>query len=116
MSEDNKKQLQVYKFTLNTGKVIYLREPEIGDTEHATKIAGKEAGPENAAHLAVLFQREMTKLLLVQIDDKKLSLQEKQQINSLFTFREYKQVTAAVKKVADDEEGNFDLTPELTTL
>jgi hypothetical protein len=115
---DSKKneKVQVAKFTLGTGKVIYLRDPEIGDTEHATKIAGKEAGPENEAHLSVLFQKEMIKLLLVQVDKKKLTLQEKQDLKKLFTFKEYGQVSKAIKMMVDDGEGNLDLTPEHTTL
>lgn len=114
MSEE---KLQVSKFTLSTNKVIYLREPQIGDTEYAMKIAGKQAGPENQGYLSVLFQKEMVKLLLVQVDDKKLGLTEKQQLKSLFTFKEWTQVQKAVQAMVDDgDSGNFELTPEITTL
>lgn len=116
MSDESKKNIPVCKFTLSTGKTIYLREPEIGDTEHATRIAGSEAGPENQAYLMVLFQKEMIKLLLVQVDNKKLTLQEKQQIKNIFNFKEYAQVCKAVKHLTDDIEGNLELTPEHTTL
>ena len=112
---DEKKQLQVTKFTLNTKKVVYFREPEIGDSEHAMRIAGKDAGPENQGLLSVLFQKEMTKLLLVKVDDKTLSLTEKQNLKALFTFREWSQVQKAVQAVVGDE-GNLELTPEITTL
>lgn len=116
MSEQTEeRKVQVSKFTLGSGKIIYIREPEIGDTEHAMKIAGKEAGPENEAYLSVLFQKEMVKLLLVQVDEKKLGLADKQQLKKIFTFREYTQVNKAVQAVVGDE-GNFDLTPEHTTL
>ena len=106
MSEEmaEKKEIQVSKFTLSTGKIVYIREPEIGDTEHAMKIAGKEAGPENEAYLSVLFQKEMVKVLLVQVDAKKLTLADKQQIKTLFTFREYTQVNKAVQAIDRDWE------------
>ena len=114
--EQEKKGLSVYKFTLGTGKVVYLREPDIGDTEIATKIAGKEAGPDNNAYLGILFQRELVKLLLVQIDNKRLSIIEKNQIKTLLNLKEYNQILKAVKQILGDDEGNFDLTPEHTTL
>lgn len=111
----SEKQMQVTKFTLSSKKTIYIREPEIGDTEHAMRIAGKEAGPENQGLLSVLFQKEMAKILLVKVDDKTLSLQDKQQLKNLFTFREWTQVQQAIQAVVGDE-GNFQLTPEITTL
>lgn len=112
MSESN---LNVYKFTLSTGKEIYFREPKIADTESATQVAGKIAGSDNQAHLGVLFQKEMIKLLLVQVGEKKLTMSEKQSLDSLFTFQEYNQVSKAIQKIVGDE-GNLELTPELTTL
>jgi len=105
--------MNVAKFTLSSGKVIYLREPRIGDTEHAAKIAGKLAGAENQAYLGVLLQKEMVKLLLVQVGDKKLSISEKQMLDKLFTYKEFYQVQKAVRMMTDDEEGNSqELTPE----
>lgn len=112
---DEKKSLQVTKFTLSTGKKIYVREPEIGDTEHAMRIAGKESGPENQGLLSVLFQKEMAKILLVKVDEKTLSLSEKQNLKALFTFREWTQVQKAIQAVVGDE-GNFQAEPEITTL
>ncbi len=115
MSEEEKKAVSVSMFTLGTGKKIYLREPEIGDTEHAMKIAGKEAGPENEGYLSILFQKEMIKLLLVKVNDQVLGMADRQQLKKLFTFKEYIQLGKAAKALLGDE-GNFDLTPEHTTL
>ena len=108
-------QINVYKFTLSSKKVIYLRDPKIADTESATQVSGKIAGSDNAAYLGVLFQKEMVKLLLVQINDKKLTMNEKQNLDALFTMQEYSQVSKAIQKILGDE-GNFELTPELTTM
>lgn len=105
----------VTKFKLSSGKEVYLKEPQIGDSEYAMKIAGKEAGPENEGYLSVLFQKEMAKVLLVKIDDKTLSLQDKADLKSLFNFREWSQVLKAVQLIVGDE-GNFELTPEHTSL
>lgn len=114
MSEE-KKPIQVSKFTLSTGKTICIREPQIGDTEHAMKIAGKEAGPENQGLLSMLFQKEMAKILLVQVDDANLSLAQKQDLKSLFTFKEWSQVQKAVQMIIGEDQGNLE-TPEIVTL
>jgi hypothetical protein len=109
--------MNVTKFTLSSGKVIYLREPTIGDTETAAKIAGKKAGSDNQIYLGVILQKEMLKLLLVSIDDKKLNLTDKELIEKLLTYKEYNQSLKAVQMVlADDEEGNGALIPEFTTI
>ena len=104
-------KLEVYKFTLSSGKVIYLKEPTILDSEHATKVAGNLAGSENAAYLGTLYQKEMVKALLVQVGENKLSMNDKANIQSIFNFKEYGQVLKALKAVTGDDEGNFDLTP-----
>jgi hypothetical protein len=107
--------MNVTKFTLSTGKAVYFREPKIGDTEHATKLAGMQAGSENQALLMVLFQKEMIKLLLVQVDEHKPTMLEKAQMDSLFTFQEYNQLSKALKLLVGDE-GNSELIPELVSL
>lgn len=118
MSEQKEeKSISVTKFTLQSGKVILLREPKIADTEHAMKIAGQEAGPDNQGYLGTLFQREMLKLLLVQVNDQKLTLKDKMSMDALFTLKEYGQASRCMKVVlGDDTEGNFELIPEIVTL
>lgn len=109
-------KMSVFKFTLSSGKEVYLREPRIGDDEHASRVAGNIAGPENTAHLGVLFQKEMIKLLLVQIGQSKLSLEEKQQLDKHFTYKEYKEVTKAIMMIVGDDQGNPELAPEIVSL
>lgn len=106
--------MNVYKFTLSSTKVIYLREPKIEDTEVAAQIAGKKAGQENQAHLMILVQKEMLKLLLVKVDDKELKLVDKEKLNDILTYKEYGQALKAMQKITGDESGN-DLTPEFVT-
>lgn len=107
--------MEVAKFTLSSGKVIYLKEPSIGDTEKAAQVAGKKAGSDNQIYLGVLLQKEMIKILLVQVDDKKLTLTDKEQLEKLFTFKEYNQALKAAQMVMADE-GNEQLTLEFATI
>ena len=104
----------VSKFTLTGGKVIYLREPMIGDTETAAQVAGKKAGSENQLHAGILVQKEMLKLLLVKVDEKELKLQDKEQLDKLFTYKEYQQALKALKMVMGDE-GNDPLVEIVTS-
>lgn len=109
-------ETSVYKFTLSSKKVIMLREPKMEDSEGAIQVAGMKAG-DNIAYLGLITQKEMFKKLLVQIDNKKLNMTEKENINALFTFKEWGQCLKALGKITGDEgeEGN-DLTPEITTI
>ncbi len=108
--------INVAKFTLKSGKTIYLREPQIGDTEEAAKVAGKKAGTDNQVYLGTILQKEMLKLLLVQVDNKELTITDKEKIDKLFTYKEYGQAMKAVKMVLEDDEGNDLSTPEFTTI
>lgn len=101
--------MNAFKFVLSSKKVIYLREPKIGDLETASQIAGKKAS-ENQAYLSILLQKELLKTLLIQVDDKKLSLSEKENLDKLFNFSEYQQAVKAVSMVTATE-GN-ELTAE----
>lgn len=112
---ENLKSIDVTKFTLSTGKEIYLRDPSMGDTEKASQIAGKKAGSDNQVYLGVLLQKEMVKLLLVKVGEKVLTMADKEQLDKLFTFKEYNQVLKATQKVMSDE-GNEELIPEFVTI
>lgn len=107
--------MEVTKFTLSSGKEIFLKEPTVGDTETAAKVAGKKAGPDNQVYLGVILQKEMLKILLVAVDGKQLSLSDKEQIDKLLSYKEYNQALKAVQMVLADE-GNESLTPEFTTI
>jgi hypothetical protein len=107
--------MEVTKFTLSSGKQIYLKEPTIGDTETAAKVAGKKAGSDNQVYLGVVLQKEMLKILLVAIDGKQLNLTDKEQVDKLLTYKEYNQALKAVQMVLADE-GNESMIPEFTTI
>lgn len=100
-------ELMVTKVTLSTGKVIYLREPTVDDMEKAGQIAGKVAGS-NEAQLGMSLHKELLKRVLVQVGEKKLSLSEKEGINTMFSLREYGQCLKVLKDLSGlDDEGNL---------
>lgn len=101
--------MNAFKFVLSTNKVIYLREPKIGDLETASQVAGKKAA-DNQAYLGVLVQKELLKTLLVGVGEKKLGMSEKENLDALFNFSEYQQAVKAVSMITATE-GN-ELTPE----
>ena len=106
----------VYKFTLSSKKEIFLREPKMSDSEGAIKVAGLKAGEKNVALLGLLTQKEMFKKMLVQVDDRKLGMTEKENINALFTFKEWSQCMQALSQLTghDEEEGKLE-APEIMT-
>lgn len=105
--------MQGYKFTLSTKKEIYLREPKIGDIETASQLAGKKAS-DNQAYLGVLVQKELLKLLLVQVGTKKLNMAEKENLDALLGFGEYQECLKAINMITKSE-GN-ELEPEFVTV
>jgi hypothetical protein len=100
----------VHKITLSTGKVVLLRDPKIKDQELATQAASSKVKGDNAFAYGFALQKEMLKMLLVQINDKKPSAVEVEDLDGLFTYAEFMQCLKVVAKVAgleDTEMGNF---------
>jgi hypothetical protein len=104
----------VYKFTLSSGKEIYLREPKMSDSESCIQIAGLKA-KDNMALLGLLTQKELFKKLLVQVDGKVLKMAEKENLDSIFSFKEWNQCSQALAMVTGENEGNL-ASPEITTI
>lgn len=103
-------ETSVYKFTLSSGKVIFLKEPKISDSESAIQIAGSRAG-DNMALLGLHTQKELFKKLLVKMDEKELKMSDKENLDGLFSFKEWGQCMQALTKITGDE-GNLD-NPEI---
>ena len=95
--------MNAIRFTLSTGKVVLFREPKLGDQENAAQIAGGVAKSDNQVHLAIVMQKELIKLLLLKVDDKILKLQDKAQLDKLFSLKEWTQVSFALKKVMGED-------------
>lgn len=94
----------LYQFTLSSKKVIKLREPKIGHSRTAAQVAGKKAG-DNNAYLQMLIQEEIAKLLIVEVDGKILSAIEKENLDNLFSIKEYSQVLQAIQMIGGEDEG-----------
>lgn len=98
-------QVFCHKLTLSTGKVVLVREPKIKDQELSAQLAGAKAGNDNNLSAAILWQKEMTKLLLLKINDKQLTAAEKENLDELFSLREYGEVSMALKQLIGDMSG-----------
>ena len=110
------KKIDVTAYTLSTGKKIYFRDPKIKDSEEAAKIAAK-ASDGDSTILMMLAQKEMLKILLVQVDETRMTALMRNDLDNVFTFKEYAQVQNCLQHfVSDGDEGNLELTPELVTL
>lgn len=94
----------LHRFTLFSKKTVTLREPKIGHTRTAAQVAGKKAG-DNQAYLNALMQEEVTKLLIVHVDDKKLKESEKENLDNIFSVKEYGQVLQAVQMLGGEDAG-----------
>jgi len=99
-------EIMVTKVTLTSGKSVLVKEATVEDMEVATQIAGKIAG-DNKAHLGMVIQKELLKRLIVQIDEKILGMSDKERITSMFSLKEYGQISGVVGEIAgmDDSEG-----------
>lgn len=110
---ENQNTIPVSKFTLSSGKIIMLREPRIRDTETIAQLAGRKAG-DNMAHLGILMQKELFKLLLVAINEKSVSPKEKDMLDDLFSIKEWRECMKALIMVTGDEEQGNEMIPEFT--
>jgi len=97
-----------HKFTLASGKTVVMREPEIYDLELAAQLAGQKAKENNQIHAQVLIQKETLRLLILEIDGKKLSGTEKEKLfgrgDKTFSLVEYSQALKAVAMLTGGEE------------
>lgn len=104
--------MTVSKFTLSSGKFILVRDGRIEDVETSTQVAGKLADKENTIHMGLMLQKEMIKKLVVAVGQKgqtveelkMLKMSEKEDLNNLFTLKEYMEVAQSVQSIAGEPE------------
>jgi len=94
--------LNVHKVVLKSGKAIYLKDPQVKDQKMAIQMVGPNDS-ENKLALGSRFQEAMLKVLLVQIDQKKLTGPEKEDLGALLTLTEYNQSMRAVSSLTGEE-------------
>lgn len=94
--------INAHKVTLGTGKVVILREPTINDQETAMALSAPRA--KDSPMLLVSFaQKEMLKLMILEVDGKTPSKVELEQLSKMFTLLEFNQLQQYMgKMVAGD--------------
>lgn len=112
-SENN--SVMVHKVVLSSGKEILLREMKIKYQRLAMQAVGKR-GDGNTALLSTMAIEELTRILLVQINGQDVDQKEKEDLDGLFSFAEYRQVSEAVGKLmgAGDELGELQMESVFT--
>ncbi len=88
-------------------KTVTLRPLKISHSEQAAEsVAGRSNGDANL--MQVLMQKALFKLLLFQIDDKTVSANDKEQMDNLFSPKEYGQLLKVVAKINGGDEKEAD--------
>lgn len=102
MSEQASTPETAIKVTLSTHKIVVLREPTIRHTELAAQAAAPRAGGDPHL-LGMMANKEMLKFLIIEIDGKRPSRSELENLDKLFTLKEYSQLQKVVQKLGGVE-------------
>lgn len=99
----------VTKVQLSTGKVVFLREPKIADTDLATQAASIKVKSDNTALLSMAIQKELIKQLVVKVNETQPKASELEDLDKWFTMREYVEVGSVVSQITGlgDPVGNL---------
>lgn len=89
---------QNLKITLTTGKEVIFREYKIRHREMGIRAVGNRAG-DSQFLFGELLQKEMIKVLLVQVGEKRVSAAEIEDLDSLFSPNEYNELAQVIGKV-----------------
>lgn len=105
-------EVLVHKVTLGSGKIVLIKDPKIKHQEMAARAAGNTA-KDSQLMQALSMKKELLKMLIVKIDDTEPTKVQLEDLDSLFTLREYGQLSAVLTKLmgGDDEDalGNFQM-------
>lgn len=110
----------VFRFQLNTGRCVYMKEMTMIDEELATQKAGSKG--DNDLHTSTLLLKEYAKIMIVAVGDseesepKKLTVTDKENFNNLFTYKEYAQIKKSVEVMISDEGNLTPSKPSVVTL
>lgn len=114
MEQQQQKKLQLVKATLTTGKTVLLHEMRVSHTEKAAKKVAQEAG-ENQALFQMLMQKALVQELLFKINDKVVTMSQRDDIDSLFTLPEYSQVLKVINKISGGDDSKGEAKVELVS-
>jgi hypothetical protein len=96
------KVTMVSKVTLSTGKVVLLREMKIKHQELAAMAAAPKAQDNNVI-LALHMQKELLKILIVQINGQDVKPSQLENLDDVFSMNEYGQLLRVVAQLRGDE-------------
>lgn len=91
------------KITLDTGRTVLFRPLQIKYYKVAAQAAAKQAG-NNQTLLSMHLQDELAKMLMVELNGKKLSMAEKESFESMFSPTEYRQIMMTLEELIGDVE------------
>lgn len=94
---------EVYRVVLSSKKIVLLRPLQIKDQDLACKAVGNRSG-ENQNLFGVMLQKELLKMLIVQVDGKAPAAAELESLDELFTYGEYMQLLQVIKKLSGADE------------
>lgn len=98
----------VHKVTLSSGKIVHLRPMKMRIEELAAQAAASKAG-DNTSMLSYFMQAEILKQLLVDLDGKKLSGSDVEQLDKLFSYGDI----AELRKVVAQLMGESKASPQV---
>lgn len=99
MSEE--KKMDLLEVTLSTGKIIHIRQLQVGDQELAVEAVGNRLTEKTPPMIASMWiQKELLKLLIVAVGRKELTGLQKENISTVFdSFVEQSELLEVVKEM-----------------
>lgn len=102
--DENAKDLGKYKITLQSGKVVTLKELTIDEQRAAAQEVGSRVDSKNEFAAGVEMQYSIAKLLIVSIDGKILSGKDKELLKDHLNFAEYNGVMQVIQEMMGKQE------------
>lgn len=94
--------MNAYKVNLSSGKVIVLQEMQIAFEDLALRAVGDRAG-KNDLLAGKMMQDELIKILIIEIDGKKLTGTERESVLKSLSYGDILQIRKVVQKLMGTE-------------
>lgn len=104
-----------HKVVLSSGKAVLIKDMKIKYNRLAIASVGNRAG-ENKALLGMMVQEELLKILLISIDGKTPEKAQLEDLDSLFTNKDFMELMQVIGKVAGTEQELGNLATEIVTI
>lgn len=104
-------ELNCVKATLSGGKVVLLREMKIKYQNLALQAVGSK-GKDNQLLAGSLMIQELIKILIIEVDGKKPSSSDLENLDKMFSYKQISQLQIVVGKLMGGDEDMGELTTE----